>query len=181
MEARRLLVLDACCVINLCATGRAEEILGALPYLCAVVQYVLDDEALSIGLEGGGPEERERTDLTALVGAGLLEVKSPSTAEEIAEHVRFALELDEGEAQTCAVAAVHRAAVATDDRKALRLIEREGLVAVQTPELLHSWAEDCGPGEDQLCETLHRVESLASFRPRQSSPFGNWWHRLSEP
>jgi hypothetical protein len=181
VESQRLLLLDACCVINLYATGRIEQILLALPYRCAVVRYVLQDETLNIGLEGGGPDERERADLAWIVERGLLDVAVLSSADEKAEHVRFARELDEGEAQTCAVAAVHGAAVATDDRRALRLLEREGLAAVQTAELLYSWARAREPAVTEIQQALRRVESLARFRPRQDSPSSDWWYRFSAP
>ena len=38
--------LDACCLINLFASGRAEEILAGLPHRFAVARYVVEDDTL---------------------------------------------------------------------------------------------------------------------------------------
>lgn len=85
--------------------------------------------------------------------------------EERDQFVRFARHLDDGEAQTCALAVVHRGTVATDDKKALRLLEREGVAALQTPQLLHAWANHSGADAALVTTTLRCIETLASFRP----------------
>lgn len=172
-----LLVLDACCVINLFASGRAEQILQVTAYRCAVAEYVARREALGLAAEGEEVAARQPVDLAPLVDAGLLEVRHMTSADEQREFVRFAVDLDDGEAWTCAFARVHDAAVATDDRKALRLLEREEIPTVQTAELLRGWAERTKAGAAEIRDALARIEARASFRPRRSAPEAEWWYR----
>jgi hypothetical protein len=168
------LFLDACCVINLYATGRIREVLGVLDHRCAVARWVIH-EVLLLAPDRKRRNVRERIDLASVIRAGSLTVVDAETAGEMSELVRFAREIDDGEAQTCALAVVRRAPVASDDRKVLRVLAREGLASFQTPELLHAWAVRARPGRAALREALGRVETLASFRPRPGTPQADWW------
>ena len=57
-----VLLLDASCLLNLYATGRMIETAAALPWQLAVVDYVLEHEALCVraigAYEGRGKQSR---------------------------------------------------------------------------------------------------------------------------
>lgn len=179
--AERLLLIDACCVINLCASKQIAGVLEALPYRCAVARYVVEKEALAIVRDDGEADEREPIELAPMIDQGLLHVVGVDSEDERDYFVRFARHLDDGEAQTCALAVVHRGTVATDDKKALRLLEREGVAALQTPELLHAWADHSGADPALVATTLRRIETLANFRPGKAAPLHDWWLQALSP
>jgi predicted nucleic acid-binding protein len=171
-----LLVVDACCWIDLFATGRINEIVAALPYRLAVPRYVVEEEVLTtISVTG----VQERCDFAKLQAGALVSVWDVETGAEKQELVRFAAHLDDGEASVCALAVVRGGAVATDDRKAIRILGRlaPGVPIVQTPELLHAWADRAQPAGDRLLEVLQAVQLRARFTPRRDVPFSDWWMR----
>src|SRR6266852_9594774 len=101
-----LLFLDACCLRNLIATDRIEEILSCLPYRCATSRLVATKEVLSIGPGGGATElsEREVIPPARLERIQNLRILDLETDAEVGAFVRFALELGDGEASVCALA-----------------------------------------------------------------------------
>lgn len=172
-----LLLLDACCVLNLFATDRMGEILRATPHLCAIAQKV-EQEALFVLRGGQGPDASDRiaVDLQPLYAAGLLTILSP-TATELADYVNFAAELDDGEAMTCAVAVHRGTAVASDDRKARRVLGRVApqLQLLGTLDLVRAWATGGPIGADALRAVLTNVRDRASYQPGRAHPLRSWW------
>jgi len=189
-----LVLLDACCVINLLASGVAEEVLSAVPASFAVAQLVAEDEVLFVAQddddEPAGDEaaagsgaaagvDPERLGLTPLVEQGRLEVMELGTHEEHETFVELALQLDDGEAMTAALA-IHRGGeVATDDRKAIRLLEgRSPPVPLRRPSsLLWMWVRRRKVPEERVREVLRRIQRRASFTPPRDDPEVEWWRR----
>jgi hypothetical protein len=156
-----VVLLDACCLINLLATGRLEEILAVLPYRFATSRLVALQEVLSC--PAGGLEALTLLDFVS--------------AEEAADFVRFSVELDEGEASICAFAVQRKAIVATDDRKALRALSREvpRVPTLQTPELLYEWTQAAKPSRADILDALRAVQDRGRFFPRRDAPRFEWW------
>jgi hypothetical protein len=179
-----LLLLDACCLINLFASGRIEAVLGLLPYRFATSELVADREVLSIRGAPRTSGEQERVALTPrdFERSGDLEILPVTSEREQAQFVRFATELDDGEASVCALAVVHGGGVATDDRKALRILGRVGaevpaLWTIQTPELLFEWARRSGAAAPEIRDALRAIADRGSFYPRAGVPRYDWWVR----
>ena len=176
---RPLILLDACCLINLFATERIEEILTALPYRFAASRFVATKEVLSIArpTEAEGPLEREIIEPNRLEDLENLSLLDLTSQEEMADFVRFAAELDDGEASVCALAVSHKGRVATDDGKAIRLLRRTTpeVVTIQTPALLYEWAHLCKIPEVTLGEVLRSVRHRAKFYPPRDAPHFEWW------
>ena len=174
-----LVLLDACCVINLFATGRVEEMLRVLPYRFAVSQLVAEEEVLSIRSDPGSPEQPNRTPVSPreLESTGYLEIMDVATPEERTEFARFALDLDDGEASICALAVIHGGGVATDDRKALRILEVSAaqVKTLQTPELLYEWARRSVAPPKEVRQVLLAIRDRARFYPRRAAPHFSWW------
>ena len=179
-----LLLLDACCLINLFASGQMEVVLGLLRYRFATSELVAEREALSIrgAPQTGGEPERINLAPRDLERSGGLAVLPVASEREQSEFVRFAAELDDGEASVCALAVVHGGGVASDDRKALRILGRVGsevstLWTVQTPELLYQWARRSRASAAEIREALRAVADRGSFYPRTRAPRYDWWVR----
>src|SRR5438552_2210471 len=120
------ILLDACCVLNLYAGRCLHSVLRAALHKYAVAERVVA-EALYVRnppatADADPQEDREAVDLQPLIAEGLLSVLTTETEREAAAFVRFATQLDDGEAMTCALASERGLAVATDDRKAQRVL-----------------------------------------------------------
>jgi hypothetical protein len=174
-----LVLLDACCLINLLASGRCEQVLGRLPYRFATSRLVATQEILTLAQadEADGPLVREAISPARLESMEELALLDLATADEIAGFVRFAAELDDGEASVCALAIVREGTVATDDRKALRVLGRvaPGVPSLQTPEILHAWAHLSRATEREIAETLLAVRRRGRFHPHRDAPRFDWW------
>ncbi|HXO30079.1 MAG TPA: hypothetical protein VOA80_22205 [Thermoanaerobaculia bacterium] len=174
-----LLLFDACCLINLFATGRIEEILACLPFRCATSRLVASREVLAIAVEGLAAEPLGRDVIPAsrLETVANLALLDLDTDEELAAFVGFALELDDGEASVCSLAVARGRTVATDDRKALRIMAEltPPVLTVQTPDLLFEWAERLEPPKAEIRSALQRVQRRGRFYPRVGAPRLEWW------
>ncbi len=187
-----LVLLDACCLINLFGAGRAEEILAALPFRFAVARYVVEEEILEIETAPGAetpPEAESRRSLRPLladlIAKGVLERLDVAAPEEEAELVRFAAELDDGEAHTCALAIVRGARVATDDRKAIRVLRQAWRQrgettdpVLRTSDLLLSWARAKDIADRDLSRIVHSIATRARFIPPKDDPHRRRWRDL---
>lgn len=173
------LILDACCLINLYATGRLREIASVLPFRLAAADYVLEREALSVWTSAAGndPPAQEPLDLSQLLDERLLAVERIELPEEEALFVDLAADVDDGEAVTGALALHRRYALATDDRKARRVLsERDpSLPLVSTPELVRDWAERSALPAADLRGALDAIRSRASYVPAERDPLYQWW------
>lgn len=192
-----LVLLDACCLINLFASGSANEILRTLPYRWAVARYVLEEEILEIEAEDDArPDESPTADrrlplrplLVDLIDKGVLEGLHIGSQEEEAELVRFAAELDDGEAHTCALAISRQGRVATDDKKAIRVLRaawtecgHDGDPILRTSELLFSWADARQIARRDLVRIVRAIAGRASYFPPKTDPhFERWIELLKE-
>lgn len=115
-----LLVIDTSIVINLNATGCADEILRTLPHRVVVMDVVADE------LEGGRPKGRRDAErLAELVKAGLIAIATLDEPGLL--HFEGLVAgagpetLDDGEAATIAYALATHARAFIDERKAIRL------------------------------------------------------------
>lgn len=177
-----ILLLDACCLINLLATERIEEIFHLLPFRFATSRLVAENEVLTIARDSGDGQSVERETITTAMLEGFenLELLKLSTEEELEDFVRFAMDLDDGEASVCALAISKGGGLATDDRKALRIFHREvpQALTVQTPELLFEWARLSKATEAEIRRVLVAVRQRARFYPRKGVSMSDWWARF---
>lgn len=170
-------IVDACCLINLYASGKVEAILPA----CGGDFYVSEQvqaEALSIrqpDSEDPSLLVRSPIDLSQAISSGLIKACRFESEAESALFVEFATLIDDGEASCLAIAKSRGWLVATDDRKALRLASESGIAVITTPELVQRWVQNSQPSERDLVDLLHCIERFARFRPRRGSPLCDWW------
>lgn len=181
-QSSEFLLLDASCLLNLYATGRFREIVLAQPYRLGVADYVVGQEALYVWRSGvgDGPEGRVSVDLAPLIKEGIIQVLHIEHQEEEATLVNLASMIDDGEAITGAIA-VHRGyVVATDDRKARRVLGQLTPIVslVSTLDLLKRWAEEASVAQSDLHSAMFAMQSGASYVPGESDPHYEWWRSV---
>jgi hypothetical protein len=170
-------ILDACCTLNLVATGRTGEILSQLPH-----RFCLGPRGRGEALYLAVPEaeEREAIDLQPFFDAGLLTEEAIVGPAEEALFVEFGAHVADGEAEAAALAVNRGYILATDDRKARRIVmERHASVRLTgTLELLREWQQAEGPPDTILRDALKLISTRATYRPRPSHPLWGWWNSL---
>jgi predicted nucleic acid-binding protein len=170
-------ILDACCTLNLAATGRMAEIVEQLPYLFCIGRRALGE---ALWLRIPGEEERERVDLQPLVQLRLLAVHNLQGPAEEALFVRFSGQIADAEAEAAALAILRGYVLATDDRKARRVATADSplLRLTSTLELIQEWQDAAAIPAENVADILHRVADRARYRPRRNHPLWEWWSRL---
>jgi hypothetical protein len=169
-------IIDACCLINLYASGKEESILRA----CG--GFWIPDHVRSEALRIRQVDEDDPTRLVSreielenAIKAGYIRECQLEGQEELDAFVRFAMQLDDGEASCLAVAESRGWTVATDDRKARRIASENGILLISTPEIVRRWIDTTSPDEATVVELLKRIERFARFRPRRADPLHDWW------
>ena len=171
-------VIDACCLIDLLASGHAEAILRATGHawhlpssVQAEVQYVRQHDPDKPGSYRNVP-----VDLTPFVTSGVLTPCQPDDAQEQAQYVHYAtLFRSDGEAMCLALAECRGWIVATDDRRAIRVAQQADLIVVSCPVLMKRWADVTKRDQATVCKVLHDIQVLAQFKPNPAMPDYQWW------
>lgn len=172
-------VLDACCIINLCASGYMQSILESIPRQVGVAAYVYEKEVLRIY---GGPDEDvtrevQQVDLQPFVDSSLLEVVfTDDELERLVVNFSVA-RIDSGEAISAALA-VHRSwSFGTDDKSAIAFLAQKfpQLHLLSTPDLLKHWVDSGHPQPSVVSTMLKNVRRRAKYEPHAKHPLYMWW------
>lgn len=170
--SQRPVVLDACVLINLLAGGRLAEMAAAIAPQCLICDAVRGESLFlhSAEAEGG----REAVDLGPWFAEGTLVAVTLSGGEEKL-FIRYARDLDDGEAMSMAVAESRGLPLATDDRKARAVAAREavGVRLISTAEIVFAWAG--GRGRRVVAEMVRLIRERARFLPPSDDPRLEWW------
>jgi len=175
------IILDACCLLNLYASGRLKEIVESLPEPVVVSDYIVQREALFVTFKEFEQDEEQKrpVDLNPLVSAGLIKVMSINSEEERGTFIDLAAELDDGEAITVSLAEHRGCCVATDDRKALRVIAgRSSIQTISTLELVKRWAELRNVSRMEIKSVLSLIWTGASYYPGERELLYPWWQDM---
>jgi predicted nucleic acid-binding protein len=170
-------IVDACCLINLYASGRIQDIIPA----CGGNFYVSEQvRRESMSIRQVDPADTSLLipspiNLALEISRGLIKECCLETKEEIESYVNFSIEVDDGEASSLAIAKSRNWMVATGDRKAIRLASESGIAVITTPELVERWANITQSNDDAITQTIRAIERFARFRPRRGSPLHDWW------
>ena len=171
------LLLDACVIINIAASGIPLGELASHNQSAFAMVRVAAREALYIRAIDDR-KRREPIDVADHARRGDLTLVD-LRHDELPTFVDLARHLDDGEAASLAVAIHRRLPLATDDRKARRLAEAStpAVELVTTSGLLRGWASDQGGPEGRVSDALRSVEIRASFVPGRNDPHRDWWMR----
>ena len=174
------IILDACCVINLYASGQMERILRSISKSVAVAAYVRDKEALRVlsGIKGDPAQKYERIDLQPFIDDQLLTVVSPKSEEEFMTFINFAAALGgDGEAVTGAIALHRNWSIGSDDRRATSYFAQQmpHIQLISTPELIKHWVDTDDPVFEIISMTLQKIRIKARYEPHTKHNLYHWW------
>jgi predicted nucleic acid-binding protein len=185
MSRPRLVLLDACVVVNLYATGRMGEIVATIAGTVAIVDVVRQEsQHVHRGGNGEDRSELDPIDLDPLISAGAIQVLTSEDDAELMTFIDLTRELDDGEAMTAAVA-IHRSGiVVTDDRKAARLLSENSVSHQSTLDLCKVWAETATETQESMRTALIAIRERGRYEPPRNHPLRAWWESIlhaSEP
>jgi len=174
-----MILLDACVLLNLCATDRLEEIGQCFPGGFSVAAAVRE-EALFLRDPADAAQPLKPLELDPFFQRGILH-ELPLAAAEESLFVNIAAELDEGEAMSMAIAIHRNLDLATDDRKALRLFANFGGDPKRlwsTPSIMKTWADSASPDGTELGRAVRAIRDRARYVPAANHPLYPWWSQL---
>lgn len=176
------LVLDACCVLNFCASGHFIEILKSISAQVVVTKVVREKELIT--LHRLKSEENESViQFETAITQGLLLVVDFESELEAETFVNYAFEMgDDGESATCAIAVNRGWAIATDDKKAVSFSQKEAphLQILSTLEIIKNWSEESNLASTELCALLSNIRTKGRYMPNRNHPLLGWWESLMQ-
>jgi predicted nucleic acid-binding protein len=177
-----IVIMDACCLINLYAAGNLAYLLTSVGGEIHVSSHIFTEAfyILQRDEENGAQLARQRIDIQPAINAGLLHICDVEDGEEQDLFVELATTLDDGEAACLAIAKARGWMLATDDRKAIRLAGNLGVGTITTPELIKRWADATEASDAEIGANLWKIRTFANFIPRRGSVFHEWWSKLTD-
>jgi hypothetical protein len=170
-------IIDCCSLINLYAGWSGLLEVKALGHNWYVAEAVLSEAQFVGQFQPNGAIERVPIDFTALQKLHLIASVKPESDAEKSDYVNFSIELDDGEAQSLAIAKHRGFVLLTDDRKAIRIAQSPevNVSVLTTPQILRQWSALNPENAARVPEILSRIQTLARFSPRRDSPDAAWW------
>jgi predicted nucleic acid-binding protein len=175
------LVLDACCILNFCASGYFLEILQSIPAQVVVTEVVKARELLT--LQQLNEENQGAIQFQEAISKGLLLVVDFESETEQELFLNYAFELgDDGESATCAIAIQRRWAIATDDKKAISFCKQKTsqVQILSTLEIVKYWSEKANISSGVLREALTAIRTKGRYIPNRNHPLLTWWKQIIE-
>ena len=176
-----LAVIDACCAINLLATGREVEIVRANGMTLLRSDRV---RAETINLwtppDERGQRRKEHASNARLQDAGLLATREMDTDELIDAFVTAAERIKDADASCIALAGVLKLPLITDDAKERR-IARQLFPTVELVSTLHLVHEAARILSWSDCDSVEVARSLwwrGNFAPPRDDPYRSWYIEL---
>lgn len=170
----RPLIIDACVLINMHVTGALAEILDAIPVPVLIADRVFAESRIDHGAE---PGSTEREDIRDLVASGRIVVASIDTDEEAELFVDLAVDLGDGEAMTLALALARGFSIASDDRRAVRILA-ERMPLYSTLDLIAIWAMKGALPDSVVKVALEAIRIKGRYAPGKTHPRWPWWRQI---
>jgi predicted nucleic acid-binding protein len=173
-------VLDACCVMNFCASGHLIEIVKSIPAQVVVTEVVRERELLTF--QRLMDENNENVNqFEVAIEKGFLSIVDFNSDQEEETFVNYVFELgDDGESATCAIAVHREWAIATDDKKAISFFRREAphLQILSTLEIVKNWSEAGNLSSAILQPALTGIRTRGRYMPHRNHPLLHWWEDM---
>jgi hypothetical protein len=173
-------VLDACCVLNFCASGYLIEILESISAQVVVTEVVRERELLT--LQRLRDENNEDvSQFETAIEKGLISVVDFDSEIEEEIFVNYVFELgDDGESATGAIAFHRDWAIATDDKKAISFFQREApnLQILSTLAIVQHWLETGKISPTTLRSALSAIRIRGRYIPHRNHPLLSWWEEM---
>lgn len=178
INQRDYLILNACVLLNLIATGIIQDILKVIAQN-VVICILVKGESLYLRKED--INENEPIEIDNLINQSVLQICDLENIDEQNLFVNLAAELDDGEAMSMAIALSRNWHLATDDKKARRIFTenaKDNNLLISTTDLIKEWAEIENIDDLIIKSILLKVERKASFRPPKSDINLQWWNDI---
>lgn len=180
MQSSSPLLLDACVVLSLYATRRMEDILRVNEGPHLVAEAVMR-ESLYVHVVVEGVREKELVALDPFLSTGLLTMVEPATDDEFGTLFELSLQLDDGEAMSCAIALHRGCRIATVDGKTIRLLNqrlpKHHLPIVSTLDLVRQWADVTKASPVQVRAALLGIVDRG-YVPAAAHIHYRWWRQM---
>jgi predicted nucleic acid-binding protein len=169
------IVLDTSAALVLFATGHIREIAGALPMpVFAVQETISEARYLRVDDSSGRVSRNEEIDWSSVLADGTIHVLQRTDPQEFSDFVRFAMDVDDGEAAAAASALQRGYRLAIDDFKARRVFVTE-IDLIWSLDLVHYWCALANHPADGIGVVLGRIRRKASYQPHRAHPLVHWW------
>jgi predicted nucleic acid-binding protein len=178
---KKPVVMDACCMLNLLATGRELEIVRALDLLLLETPQVNREPMyLSTAPDEDGVRRREPASTDALRSAGFLRTYALSTEELINAFVLAAARINDADASCIAVAGILAVPFATDDRKERKIAAElfPEVVILSTLDLIQEAALELAWSTSELVNVATNLRWRGNFAPPRRDLRGEWYLAL---
>jgi hypothetical protein len=182
----RTVAIDACCMLNLLATGRELELVRACD-IALIISAQAHGEALFLHTppDADGARSRQPASTEPLRASGRLQIRSLDTEPLIAAFVACAAQLRDEDASCVALAGVLGLPLMTDDGKQ-RLIARAQFPRAQFPRIaLVSTLAVLDEAVRALALPTHELLGLiadlrwrGNFAPPRKDPLSPWYAEL---
>jgi hypothetical protein len=171
------IILDACCVLNFCASGRLIDILKSISAQVGVTAVVKEKELLTLQ-RLNDQENPGAMQFETAIAQGLLRVVDFESDLEAETFINYAFYLgDDGESATGAIALHRDWAIATDDKKAVAFFQKETpqLQIFSTLEIIQHWSEADRVTAAELRTVLSAIRTQGRYKPARNHPLLDWW------
>jgi len=179
----RVLVVDACCLLNLLATGREVELAIALGAVFVSSAQARAETRFLCGPPDPDDEEQRLTktpvNLAPLLDAGRLDVRV--LGEDAADAlVHCANHLRDADASAVALAATLVVPLVSDDGKVQKVAHKlyPELVVLSTLQLVREAAGRAGIDGEPLRELAKNLHERGNFDPPRRDPERVWFEKL---
>ena len=176
--ANKVLIHDTSVLLNLLASTRIKDVIEATGRKAQICPQVANELISLRDFESG---ERYQVSIDCLFKENILELTNIISDTEKDLFVLYAQKLDDGEAATAALAEARGIEIATDDKKAIHILQNrcKSIRIWTTPELIFNWVEKVNPIKTMVEEVIVRIEYCARYRPSRNHPLNKWWHSFS--
>jgi predicted nucleic acid-binding protein len=177
----RAVVVDACCVLNLLATGRELDVLRACD-----VELIISEQAHGEALflhtppDVDGVRSKQPASTERLRAAGRLQIWSLETEPLIAAFVACAAQLRDEDASCVALAGVLGVPLLSDDGKERRIAREQypGIALLSTLGVLHEAMRLLATPEHELLALVTDLRWRGNFAPPRKDPLSPWYAEL---
>jgi hypothetical protein len=177
----RTVALDACCMLNLLATGRELELVRACD-IALIISAQAHGEALFLHTppDADGARSRQPASTEPLRASGRLQIRSLDTEPLITAFVACAAQLRDEDASCVALAGVLGLPLMTDDGKQRRIARAQfpRIELVSTLAVLDEAVRALALPEHELLGLVADLRWRGNFAPPRKDPLSPWYAEL---
>ncbi len=174
-------VADACCTLNLLATGREQEILEALGMTIIVPERVRAEiRFLWTAPDENNVRHRVPVDIESLLTSGLFEIMQLANDQYVDAFVEAAALITDSDASCIALAGVSGSPLISDDGKERRIARSlfPNIRLISTLELLNNASTALSWDQNTLVEVATSLRWRGNFAAPRKDPLAQWYTNL---